>query len=119
MAAPSGWIFAFTKPADPGPIEDNLDPAADTASSLWVGVPERLEDREDLRQVDIGDGLRAEQRKGMGAHRAGPLGSMPFARPVRRHIPDVRQSTVLEGAAGLDLSNLGRGPLFERIDTID
>src|SRR5262245_53271562 len=121
MPAPARRIFAFPKAACFCPIQNRLNPPADTARSLRHLGPKRLKHIHYHPDVDRAHRHTAKRRGDMSGERVCPLLTMLGMTPARLVSFDIGGSAVIEGhcARSLDLFLSPRGlTALDRIDLV-
>ena len=122
MALPACRVFAGSVAAGRRPIEHQLDAAAQPGGRLGLFPPQRLDDLEDERGVDIGDGERAEDREGVLLKRVAPLALADRAFPAGFVRLDVGLGGVREGdepCLGKVCGGAFRLPQGERVEAVE
>src|SRR5262245_32616287 len=121
MPAPARGIFAFSKAARFRPIQNRLNPPADTARSLRRLGPQRLKHIHYHPDVDRAHRHTAKRRGDMSGERVCPLLIMLGMPPARLVSFDTGGIAVSEGhyARTLDLSLSPHGlTALDRIDLV-
>src|SRR6516225_3018715 len=119
MTAPTRRIFAGTEFTKFRPIEDDLDPAANTARGVGLVLPDRLQAFEHQRRVNVLHGQIADDGMDIAIKRIAPLLPMLGIAPAGLMRRDVSFGALLEGDRPGLLDQLGATlftPMLQRID---
>ena len=81
MAAPAARVFAGSQPPRLSGIEDSFNPSAQPRCRLRHGLPDRLEDLQNMSCIDGANGHVSDDRVGISSKRVAPLLSMLWISP--------------------------------------
>src|SRR6516165_10895020 len=119
MTPPTRGIFAGTVFTKFRPIENDLDPAANTARGVGLVLPDRLQHLEHQRRVDVLHWQIADDGMDVAIKRVAPLLPMLGIAPAGFMRGDVSLGALLEGDRPGLLDQLGAAlltPMLQRID---